>query len=431
MEEKSDQLEFFRKEVEKKTNWGPYQNWQNRDFIYLSDLIHEKTNERISVSTLKRIFGKNASKTLPKVSTLNALANFLDFNDWKEFLLSNKPEASSSPDIKQEKEESENTKYFNSKYILLVVALLLIGSLSYYLINRQESKVNLEDISFSIKEVNGISPHSIQTTYKVPEKLKKKARIKQYGMGMDPIYVMLANRDAEGSYNLLIRNPGIYKVGLEIDGKEYFVQECMVTTEKWEMIYGGKNGATDQQLIPFDSIVNNGELYVEKDKIKSWGMDNEKASSKYIIVDEQFKEVAGDTLVFKTRVKSLSNNFSHECGSFYITLLGSESFLSIGFAHKGCFPTIKVILPGKLLDAEIYDLSSLAIELNQWIEIELRVSKNNLIIKRDGKEVFQESFTEELGTLGGAKFHFLGSGKVDYFTAKSDKDASIVYDEQF
>jgi len=72
-------------QIERTLNWGPADRWSNQDFEKLGDLIVEKTKIKLSVSTLKRIWGKVQYFNLPSVTTLNALAQFSGYENWRQY----------------------------------------------------------------------------------------------------------------------------------------------------------------------------------------------------------------------------------------------------------------------------------------------------------------------------------------------------------
>lgn len=75
-------------EIEKKTNFGESKSWTNRDFENLSLLIEKETKVNVSVSTLKRIW-KGEYDSIPQKATLNALANFIGFENWLSYTSQN------------------------------------------------------------------------------------------------------------------------------------------------------------------------------------------------------------------------------------------------------------------------------------------------------------------------------------------------------
>src|SRR5471030_2632643 len=85
MEIEKELLSKCRQLVEQSLNWGDSATWGNDDFDQLSEKIFDKTKVRLSVSTLKRIWGRVRYESFPTTATLNALANFIDFENWREF----------------------------------------------------------------------------------------------------------------------------------------------------------------------------------------------------------------------------------------------------------------------------------------------------------------------------------------------------------
>ena len=58
------------------------------DFQLLIHQIWEKQHAVLSLSTIKRLWGYVASNGAPRLSTLNTLAQYLDFADWHAYLVS-------------------------------------------------------------------------------------------------------------------------------------------------------------------------------------------------------------------------------------------------------------------------------------------------------------------------------------------------------
>lgn len=59
--------------------------WSPTDFDHLSAQIKEKTNERLGVSTLKRMWGYVKSKHIPTFNTLSTVSRFVGYRDWDSF----------------------------------------------------------------------------------------------------------------------------------------------------------------------------------------------------------------------------------------------------------------------------------------------------------------------------------------------------------
>ena len=81
----TDYLDQLAAEIKDKLGWGPVSDWTQRNFQGLSDLLEQKTNERVSVTTLKRAMGRLKRKTVPHLKTLNNLARFADYENWTHY----------------------------------------------------------------------------------------------------------------------------------------------------------------------------------------------------------------------------------------------------------------------------------------------------------------------------------------------------------
>ena len=66
-------------EIERRLSWGSSDRWSNQDFELLSDEIYNKTTVKLSITTLKRIWGKVEYHSSPSTSTLIVLAQYLDY----------------------------------------------------------------------------------------------------------------------------------------------------------------------------------------------------------------------------------------------------------------------------------------------------------------------------------------------------------------
>ena len=125
MEMQKELLERLRQELEA----AVHKKIQTpKDFEYLSECIFQKLHEKISPTTLKRLWGYIPETSTPRVSTLNLLAEFLDYQDWEAFC-SQEPQA--SPSTPQEETAPPSRRSRNPLYIALfalvaVVAISLI-----------------------------------------------------------------------------------------------------------------------------------------------------------------------------------------------------------------------------------------------------------------------------------------------------------------
>ena len=72
-------------QIEQQLGWGSGQEWSNKDFEVLSEQIFERTKKRLSVTTLKRIWGRAELVANPSLGTLDILSQFVGRKNWREY----------------------------------------------------------------------------------------------------------------------------------------------------------------------------------------------------------------------------------------------------------------------------------------------------------------------------------------------------------
>ena len=82
---KKTALQLLREAVEQKTG---RKMATPKDFDFLSERIFEEVHEKVSSTTLKRIWGYLQNDNTPRSTSLNILANYIGYADWDHFLAS-------------------------------------------------------------------------------------------------------------------------------------------------------------------------------------------------------------------------------------------------------------------------------------------------------------------------------------------------------
>ena len=72
-------------DIEIELGWGSADTWSTADFDTLGDRIHERTGVQLSATTLKRVWGRIAYKSSPSPTTLDALASYLGYENWRTY----------------------------------------------------------------------------------------------------------------------------------------------------------------------------------------------------------------------------------------------------------------------------------------------------------------------------------------------------------
>lgn len=88
MDIKENNIALLRQKIEEKSG---RQMLTSKDFDYLSDCVFEECHQKISPTTLKRLWGYLSEVATPRISTLNILSQFAGYQDWESFCLQMQP----------------------------------------------------------------------------------------------------------------------------------------------------------------------------------------------------------------------------------------------------------------------------------------------------------------------------------------------------
>lgn len=115
-----------------------------KDFEYLSECIFEKFHEKISPTTLKRLWGYLSESTTPRNSTLDILSMFVGYDNWKDFCKKNPIEEEKRKEERGEnRDEKTQKKRLSPAILYTIIALLLIGIISgvtYHVFSKSPDK---------------------------------------------------------------------------------------------------------------------------------------------------------------------------------------------------------------------------------------------------------------------------------------------------
>src|SRR5205823_517844 len=78
--------------IEEKVGWGRSDGWATQDFERLSERIAEQTGVSLSVTTLKRVWGRVKYESAPTATTLTTLVQFVGYENWPHFKRISQPE---------------------------------------------------------------------------------------------------------------------------------------------------------------------------------------------------------------------------------------------------------------------------------------------------------------------------------------------------
>jgi hypothetical protein len=389
-------------EIETKLNWGNSSDWHNNVFTELSETIQNETGVLLSVTTLKRIWGKVNYDNAPSISTLNTLSQFIDYKNWRDF-------KASSIEVSHTIAKPKKTSHINTFKILKIgIVLLLFALVMNFAFKDSEKTIDGSTIKFKSKSVTQTIPNSVVFDFNLNSVTSDSIYIQQFWDPTKTIKINTDQKQATGIYYY----PGYFRAKLLVDGKIIKEHDLFIKSNGWL-------GTIDYEPVPkyiydIDSLKFSNEIANEI-------INNEKpVTSTFHFIDE-LKGLSGDNFSLNAKLKTVYNDKWAVCQKVSIIVVGTKSALIIPFSLMGCSSDLNGMLSDTDLNGKTEDLSSLAIDLSEFRDIKIEVIEKAVNVFVEGKMVFSKTYKESIGNIAGIRYKFLGVGNVEMFYITNKK----------
>ncbi len=403
-------------EIERKLNWGPSNTWHNDVFVELSEHIQQHTQVLLSPTTLKRVWGKVDYKSTPSITTLNTLAQYTGYQNWRDF--KNKS-STKKPSRFYQKITS------NLGVIMLGASLMTIVFISFYSLKSSDSRnetLDLSKISFSSRPVTSGLPNSVVFNVDLDGISSDSIYIQQYWDPNKTIKLSKGQKQATGQYYL----PGYFRAKLLVDGKIIKRHDLYIKSDGWL-------GTVDYEPIPKyvqTKEITAGPLAFSAEILEEIKSNEKPISSTFHLVDD-FESISGDNFVLNTTLKNSYNEKWAVCQHVAIFVLGTKSSLIIPFSIPGCTSEIGVMMSDVYLNGKKHDLSGLGVDMSVHRNFRIAVKDKKLSVSLEGTELFRGSYTESIGEIAGLRYRFLGAGEISSIILTDSLEQHVVIEDHF
>ncbi len=412
-------LNLCLKKVEEKLDQGDANNWTHKVFQLLSDAILSKTGIYISISSLKRLYGKVKYESSPQKETLNALVKYLEYSDWNDFISKNSQ--GSLPRY------TSKSKVKTSTIFISVLLVALLSYLLYYFVI--QGPRNSNEFEFSIKSSEGEVPYTIVVQYDVSkiegdnifidfddfttEESKRKERLPKDKNTITHSYLY----------------GDICRVKLMIGDSVVKQIPVILKTHGWQNVVALYNESKYYPLMDKDSGITDSKLFIKPMVVASNGVDT--------IRDYWLKSrwvsplnADGDNFVFETKFRNRYNPGWNNCPEVDMTILGNDGSFKFKIFNTGCGSAQTLNVFGNIsLDGKFYDLSSFGKNLNQWQAIRLEAKDKKVSIFCNGELIYDTLYASSIGSLYGVLFNTKRSAEIEYVRLNKLNGTPIFSDE--
>ncbi len=418
--------------IEEKLGWGNSTQWSNRDFEELSQQIFDVTSVTLSPTTLKRIWGKVKYDSAPTATTLNTLAQYTGFENWRDFRQHHAAEmpqeasAVTAAQIQANKPEVRKRPYLFS-FILPI--LLATGIIGWLLLAKKDvntsAQLNPADYQFSSKKVvaSGV-PNSVIFDYDASKAPEDSVYIQQSWDSSKRTRVARNQHQHTSIYYY----PGFFQAKLVVGRQVIKEHQLFIKTNGWLPLI-------NQEPVPVyfkqQEAIQDGKLglTVEKIEARHINLQPTAPSVQYMNLKD-FGDISTDSFIYETTIQNIYKEGAAVCQYSEIGLLTEGSAILIRLSAKGCISENTLFYIDKEIPGKTNDLSGFGVDFNHFVAVRCEAVNNHVKIYVDNKLAFDFPHKGAGSKIIGLTYQFQGAGLVDAVKL-SRGNGQVIYEDTF
>ena len=393
--------------IESSLSWGDPASWSNEDFDDLSERIFQKTAVRLSVSTLKRIWGKVKYDHSPTTATLNAIARFAGFDGWRHFQQQNPGVAPAAPAPIPLPQSAPRRRHRGILAPLIIGTTALAALLSLLSARFIHITGPTPALRFESRSTSDDLPNSVVFDYDATPLHPKDVMIQQ---NWDIRRREKVNPNGD-KHTSIYYYPGYFMAKLVVDGEIRKESEVFITTKGWKGIVG--HNPLPIYLSPEESKDDSGHLGITARALaeKTGSMVFSDTWTTFANV-RAFPDLSGEHFTFSTTLRNTSTVEQCLCRNVRITILGKQSAIIIPLSDKGCIASLNVLTGFNALSGKDHDLSAFGCDFNNWQHIVCTEDNHLLTIIVNGRQALTVPNALPIGDIVGVRILFEGTGAI-------------------
>ncbi len=398
--------------IETRLAWGPSEQWVNYDFEKLSDALHESTGVRLSVTTLKRIWGRLKYDSAPTLTTLNALAQFAGYSDWRTFKQNGDDASEVTADVAEPAVASGPTVVKRSTRYYWLLLLIPFGLLGYALIppaGKHAALYTIDSTRFSFRADKMITegvPNSVVFHYDAQASPSDSIYIAQT---WDITRKKLVQRN-KSEHSTIYYYPGYFRAKLIIDSTIVKTHDLWITSGGWLCL-------AEDEPVPLyfkkeECTTSNG-VDVNETILKKYNLSlHPKAPRIRIFNQGDLGDLMSDNFAFETTIKSDFNQGTNVCQPVQVLIQCKDDIIIIPFSTKPCVGDLFLAFCGNFVTSKEADLSKFGADLTQWTKLRIETVNRHATIYVNDEKAYSLTFPNTPTGIVGVQYRFNGVGAV-------------------
>ena len=395
--------------IEKKLAWSKSDTWQSQDFETLSEKIFEDTKLMLSSSTLKRIWGKVRYDSTPNMATLNALAQFAGYENWRVFT------ATDFQPLKEKINITTKPAFKIPDKILLFIAgfVLVIIFIGFELIKRQSKPLSFKNVLFRSKLVTLGLPNTVVFQYDATNSNADSVFIQQSWDSKKRYKVDKQLHEYTSTYYY----PGYYRAKLILNDSIVKEHDLYVETDGWI-------GIIEKNPIPvyLPKSLFERQLGLTQEKLSKLKIDFQKEAPIFSLtkVDKSIN-LMSDNFSLQVQLQNTYNESNAICQYTNVFILGTNGIIGIPLCKIGCIGEIGLMLGINYISGKTNDLSGFGVDFSKDVKLNCETKNQHIKLSINDKVVYTGDFKQSIGKIVGTQIKFNGTGVVRYLVMKGNK----------
>lgn len=397
-------------EIETLINRGDAARWTNYDFEKMSELIADKTNVQLSVSTLKRVWGKVTYNNAPSLTTLNTLARFLGWEDWRAYTATpRRPDKDLAEIIRPDNIPANNETTRPSRTLLyamsgIAILVMLVGIFTFF---SKKPKPDPSQFSFSLNKVisEGV-PNSVVFTYDATAAQTDSVHIAQT---WDIRRKTLVPRDKH-AHSAIYYYPGFFNTKLLVDGEVMKSENLQITSDGWLCL-------AESEPMPLyfkkESCIRDDRVEVDSSALHAYNLSLYPQAPRIRFFNQlDLGDLQSDNFIFETTLKNAFTQSAGACQRVEVLIQCKNDIIIIPLSSKNCIGNLTLVAADYYVTSKNADLSGFGCDLSQWTTLRVETVNKHMRLFINGREAYQLTFNDGPTGIVGLQYRFNGVGAV-------------------
>jgi hypothetical protein len=415
MQKEVQYIARWREIAEEQLGWGDSTAWSDLDFEKLSQLFLHKTGTMLSVTTLKRLWGKVKYDSTPNAATLNTLAKFIGHDDWRDFKQSIDLESQTAA-IPVADVSPRKKNYLPAIISIATMIIVLVGILAWIIKPKQLEEITTKPVKFKARVVADGLPNSVVFDYDASGLQADSLTLQQTWDPSRTERIATSGRQHTSIYY----HPGYFTAKLIDKGKVEKETPVYIKTKGWV-------GLLDKQ--PSPTYLSDVEIRLPgalglgaKAIARKTGLPVFNGQWLRFYNVKEFDGLDGGDFTLVTTLRNTSTPEESSCRKVIVYILGKQNAIIIPLANKGCSSDLRLFTSSEWVNGRDKDLSAFGCDFSKFQKLRCSVKNMQVTVQLNGVQIYSAPITQTIKEVAGLCIAFEGPGEIrDVMLSNSSK----------